>query len=275
MMIQEYINVFPKITEKGRALSLFIGIINELDPEELLDVSANILDQDIFKRKVLIRKIKDSINGWSADRKEELYKKLVRLLKTVESYHKKESIAVLLASICSNFPIERQKSLLLNFLVSEYTNNRKRAYAYLFENWSPDFSHAIETTWSSYEDEDCLPLLIEKMSEEFLMKNFTKISAFFGEDQVTYDFRARVLRNKLYSRIFEKIPDVMSSLRENDPISYLFILKTKNAKVDLDFVVNLYKHNPDKSFLPRWIADLKLWHKILESGFDPLTQNQV
>jgi len=228
----DFLHNFPEIKEKDDKYYLFLGIVSGLNGSGIIEIVGSCLDQDIFKRKILLNKITISADSWSKSINDALFNKIFSALKTLNSYFKKESASIVLAGLCQHISIANQKKLLLFFLKSNYKNNRKRAYAYLLDNWSQQYNKDIEEAWRIYEDEEIIRLLVNKMSREFLLGHFKEISSNFGEEDLDYDFHLKVLRNRFYSRIIDDIPAELERLKDKDPISFIFVMKESGRKVD-------------------------------------------
>jgi len=264
MNIIDFILKFPEIKEKDEKYYFFLGIVSGLNSKEFLAILDTCLIQDIFKRKILINKASASAPIWKISDNDDLFKKVYSVIDSLDSYFKKESASMILVAVLSYISKSNQYKLLNYFLQSKYTNNRKRAYEYLLNKWSPEYLKVVEKAWQDYEDYSIINLLINKTPKEFLVDNREKISSYFNEDNLEYDFRLKILRNMFYARIFDEIPSVIRKLKNDDPISFIFIMKECNKKIEPTWAIEIYKKFPRSRFLSRWYAEMGLWKEILK-----------
>lgn len=263
----DFLHSFPEIKEKDNKYYLFLGIVSGLNGLETVEIIDSCLNQDIFKRKVLLSKILTSAASWPKSINDILFNKIFSSLGVLNSYFKKESASMILVSLCPYISAINQKKLLLFFLKSDYKNNRKRAYAYLLENWSQQYQGDVEEAWKAYDDEEIINLLINKMPREFLLEYFEKISSNFEEEDLDYDFHLKILRNRFYSRIAKDIPAELEKLKSKDPISFIFVMKECGKKIDPKWAVEIYRKLPQsRKYLPRWYAEMGLWEEILKGN---------
>lgn len=265
MNVIDFILKFPEIKEKDEKYYLFLGIISGLHSKEFLNILDTCLVQDIFKRKILINKVSISAPIWKVSDNDALFEKVYSIIDSLDSYFKKESASLILAAHLPYISKSNQDKLLNYFLQSKYTNNRKRAYEYLLNNWSSEYLKAVEKAWQDYEDYDIINLLINKIPEKFLVDNIEKISGHFNEEDIEYDLRLKVLRNRFYARIMDKIPSKIQKLKNDDPISFIFIMKECGKRIEPAWAIKIYKKFPKSRFLSRWYAEMGLWGDILET----------
>lgn len=264
MTTVDFIRRFPEIKEKDSGYYLFLGIISGFNSQETLNVLGTCLNQDIFKRKILLNKITISAPRWTKNNNDVLFEKAYSLLGSLNFYFKKESASMILIGLCPHISKLNQNKLLHYFLQSEYKNNRKRAYTYLLDNWSSRYQEIVEKTWRAYNDDEIINLIVAKMPGGFLLKNFKELSSHFKEEDLEYDFRLKILRNRFYARIFDSIPSELKKLKNKDPISFIFVIKERGKKIDPPWAIEIYKKFPRSRFLSRWYAEMGLWKDILK-----------
>jgi len=263
MHIKNFILDFPELKRKDELYYLYLGVIYGLSSDEIYDIVINCLEQDVLKRKILLNKIMNSVSKWSKDSSDNIFNKVYISKDSLSSYFKKESASMILMSLFPYISRKNQKKLSNNLLQSKYKNNRKRIYKYLYENWSPGCEKIIEKAWSDFQDEELIRLLISKMSEEFLLKNFSEISDYFNEDELTYDFFLKILRNNFYIRLHNHIKKYIEQLKDSDPISFIFIKKELGEKLEIPWAIKIYENNSRSRFLARWYSEMGLWEEIL------------
>lgn len=264
MSIVNFIRKFPEIKEKDSKYYLYLGIVYGLNVKEISQVLDNCLEQDTFKRKIIVNKIMTSAVKWSLKNNDDLFNKVFNLSNSLSLYFKKESASMILMALFPYISKNNQNKLAKNFLQSKYKNNRKRIYNHFYKNWSSNCQKIIEKAWFDFKDEESIGLVISKMPKEFLWKNFDDISDYFDEEELSYDFFRKILRNKFYSRIYEKIPEEIEKLKNADPISYIAIKKERQEKLDINWAIEIYKQFPRSRFLARWYSDMGLWEEILK-----------
>ena len=281
MTTTDFIRNFPEIKEKEDKYYLFLGIVSGLSGQEILMILNDCLNQNIFKRKILLNKITISVPHWSKNNNDILFEKIYFLRDSLNSYFKKESASMMLAVLCPYISKVKQNKLLCGFLQSKYKNNRKRAYAYLLNNWSPSYQKIIEKAWENYDDEEIINLAVARMPKGFLLKNFEDISSYFNDEDLNYDFRLKILRNRFYAKICDDIPSEIEKIKDNDPISFIFIMKECGKKIDPTWAVEVYKKYSQSRFLSRWYAEMGLWKNILDKNsnffrfIDKKTKNKI
>lgn len=267
MTVINFIRDFSEIKEKDDKYYLFLGIISGLDSQEILAILDTCLTKDIFKRKILINKTLTSAQTWVTDENDAIFEKVYSLSRSLDSYFKKESASLILVGLWKSISKSNQNKLLRYFLHSNYKNNRKRAYLYLQANWSFEYQKDIEKIWKLYEDEEIIELLVSNMPENFLLRNKENILNYFEEEYLEYNLSLKVLRNKFYARIYKSIPSELKILKIKDPISYIFIMKESDNKIDPLWAIEIYKNIPtSRKYLPRWFAEMNLWEDILKNN---------
>jgi hypothetical protein len=272
MSLINFIRNFPEIKEKKGRYYLFLGIIFGLSAKDTLTVTNDCLEQDIFKRKILLNKIMISSPEWTQKERELLFDKVYDAKDSLSSYFKKENASIILVSLFPYISKVKQDKVVDYFLQSNYKNNRKRVYKYFLDNWSPSCQKIIERAWKEFKDEEVLRLIIFKMPKEFLLDNLKEILSYFDDNDLVNDFYQKILRNKLYSRLYDDIPLIIKKLKKNDPISFIFIEKNRNGTIDIDWATEIYKKYSQSRFLARWYAEMGLWEKIINNDPDFLSK---
>jgi hypothetical protein len=260
----DFIRKFPEIKEKDGKYYLFLGIVNGFSAKEILAIVDDCLEQDIFKRKILLKKILISAKNWSRKQNEALFKKIYDSKDSLPSYFKKESASMMLMALFPFVLLNYQNKLAKNFAQSKYKNNRKRIYKYFYENWTLSCQRIIESAWNNFKDEEAIRLIIAKMPKRFLRENKEELLEYFDEEELVYDFFGKILRNKLYVRLYNEIIPEIEKLKKNDPISYIAIKKDRGEKLDISWAIKIYSTNSRSRFLARWYSDIGLWDEILK-----------
>lgn len=272
MKILDFIFKFPEITEKNDKYNLYLGILSGLNAKETQNIINHCMDQGILKRKAMQNKVVYSAANWTREENNQIFKEIYNSINTFASYFKKESASMILITLFPHVSRANQNKLVIDFSQSRYKNNRKRVYKYFYKNWSPNCKIIIEKAWENFQDEESIGLIIAKMPKEFLIKNLDELLAYFNDDDLTYDYFRRLLRNKLYSRLFDEIPSIIEGLKKKDPISYIFIKKVRKEKLDTKWAIEIYKKFSRSRFLARWYSEMNLWPEILKEKPDFLSE---
>lgn len=271
MSIIDFIRKYPEIKERNNKYYLYQGIVYGLSAKEIIEIINYCLDQEIFKRKILLNKIMTSAPKWSKEDNEKIFLKVYSLSDSLSSYFKKESAAMIMMVLFPHLSRNNQNKLAMNFLKSRYSNNRKRIYKYFYYNWSPNCKKIVAKAWNDFRDEGAIGLIISKMPREFLLENFETLSKYF-EENLDYDFYLRLLRNKLYARLYGDIQTEIEKIKKSDPISFIAIKKERGEKLDVSWAIEVYRMNSQSRFLARWYSDMGLWKDILREEPDFLSE---
>ncbi len=266
MSIIKFIRKFPEINKKDDKYYLYFGIVSSFDVDQIFSIVEDCLEQDIFKRKILLNRITNMVHKWSTKDNNNIFNKVFGLKDSLSSYFKKESASKILIALFPYISRNNQNRLIKDFLYSKYKNNRKRIYNYFYKNWSSKFEKIIKKVWSIFRDEESIGLIVEKMPNVFLLKYFDEISNYFNEEELEYDFSRKILRNKFYARLYDKIPLEIQKLRNTDPISFIFIKKYRKEKIDISWAIKIYKQFSQSRFLARWYSEMGLWEDILKKN---------
>lgn len=261
-----FIRDFPEIKEKDGKYYLYLGLVHGLEADQMLVIINDCLEQDTFKRKIILNKILSSTPKWKQEYNEVLFNKIHISLNSLSTYFKKESASMILMALFPFVSTNNQNKLANCFAGSPYKNNRKRIYKYFYQNWTNSCKKIIEIAWGKFEDEEAVGLIIGKMPTDFLEKNIGKLKKYFEEEELAYDFFRKILRNKFYARMYSKLENEIIQLKKDDPISYIAINKEVGKKIDIQWALEVYKDNPKSRFLARWYSDMELWDDILKQN---------
>jgi len=259
-----FIRNFPEIKEKDGKYYLYLGIVSGFNANEISAIVGDCLEQDIFKRKILLNRIIAAVVQWSTKNNDDLFNKVYNLKDSLSSYFKKESASMILMALFPYISKNNQNKLAEDLSQSKYKNNRKRIYNHFYKNWTPNYQKIIKKAWFNFKDEESIGLIVSKMPKEFLLKNFDEISNYFDEEELTHDFFRKIIRNKFYARLYDEIPSEIKQLKDADPISFIAIKKERGEKLDITWAIDIYKEFPRSRFLARWYSEMGLWKEILK-----------
>jgi hypothetical protein len=268
----EYINKlkaikkFPEIKEdEKRKYEIFFGLVLSLSFKEFLKNLPDFLTKDFFKYKLAKKQIEENTFKWSTEENNCLFRKLYSLLKSIDEYSKKERVSRILFEIYFHVSPFYQNKLLDLFLSSKYKNNRKRGYKILSKKWMENYRKKLEENWEKHEDEEIIEFFIDKLAKDFLNRNFVKIIDCFNFYEDYLDFDRRLLRNRIYARFTDKLKTEIKEMKQKDPISFVFIKKEANEKIDPITAIKIYKET-QKPYLLRWYGEMNLWPDIAKKN---------
>ena len=269
MNITNYILDFPKVVEKDSDYYLLQGLFCELKPYEIIGLITIILNRELLKRKILQEVIERNFESWSERELISLFDVLFKFFNESNRYFPRLAAANIIVKIGSRVDEQRKMMMIECFLSSPYYHVRSGTYGFMISNWSTKYVPIVGKAWERWDDEGAVNLIIEKMPDTFVVRNFKKISEYFSDEEIDYDFHKKLTRNKFFARVFQQKRKLVESLKTRDPISYLAILRILKKEVDISWALNLYRNNRNRRFLARWLADFDLWHKILKKNTDP------
>lgn len=259
----DYIKDFDEIVNKDSNYFIFNGLLECLTPEEVCLVVESLIKKGINKRKLIAKKLNKDLKINNKECHEKLFKKLLKNIDSLSTYYQKEFVSLILVDLASYMKPILQEELVKYFLNSRYINNRKRAYWFISKNWDKKFSTLIVDSWKKYYDEKILYLLITKVDKKILFENFDSINEMFADAEDFFD--TKVLRNYFYVNIAEFIPKIIESLKDKDPISYIFINKQIGNKIDIEYAKRIYKNNSQSQrYLAYWYGQMGMWKLLQE-----------
>jgi len=259
----ETIKKYGKIIEKDTNYFIFSGLLNCLNPQETVEAFNFNFDFGISKRGLFIYKITSDIKKGIKKLHIDFFKKLLNTIYSLDTYHKKQACSQFLFELFNYMPFPQQDQLIKYLLLSQYKNDRKRAYDLLSIHWSSEYKKILEKVFLEFSDFQAVDLLIEKMSSKYLFKNIDQIYPFFLGEYL--DFEELKLRNKLLIKVSKFVKyTLIRKLKEKDPISYIFIAKESNLKVDEKFAFELFCKHSHKNNLISWYGQIGLWDTILK-----------
>lgn len=257
------IKEFGKIEEKNDDYFIFNGLLNCLSPQEILKAFDFDFISEILKRKLLVRKIISSIENSKKNLYIDFFEKILNNIPKLKTYHNKQACSQFLFDLYYYLSSPQQDRLIKYLLLSQYKNDRIRAYSLLGDCWDKKYESMLKKIFIKFYDFEALDLLIEKLDSKFLSKNIKNIYPLFSEEYLP--FEELKLRNKLLIKIYKSVKDTLiKELKEKDPISYIFIAKECGLKVDEAFAFELFKKNSYKKNLISWYGQIGLWDTILK-----------
>jgi len=255
---------YRNFNEKNEDYYIFSGLLNSLEPQELIKSFDCSFILRKLKRKVFVYKIIFDVKNGHSQEYEQFFRNLLNNISSLDSYHKKQASSQFLTDLYEYIPSDLQNELIDYLLFSNYINDRKRGYNLLAIYWRDSFKKILEKAFLEYLDFDALDIIIDKMSPKFLYKNYSTLNEFFPDEELEYDFELLKLRNKFLIKIFDFAKkSILPDLKQKDPISYIFIMKENKEKIDEDFAYNTFL-NTRRNSLIRWYGQMGLWNAILK-----------
>jgi hypothetical protein len=122
-------------------------------------------------------------------------------------------------------------------------------------------------------NDDILEFLLKyELSEETKELLVKYLEEYYSEEYEDYiPFEDMITRNNILVKLEKYETEKIENLKEKDPLSYVFILKTLKRNTDSDYLLNVfYSFNPRKLYLIRWFGELgniEVINKIFEKEY--------
>lgn len=252
----DFIEDFGKVGDSSERRALFSAFVSCLTPAEACQILDLELSQEPPKRRAVLRKI-----GRDLERDlEECHVALIaQIMAGIEKQaHTRQTFGYYLEYLYGFAPIAVQKQIIAFLLSSKYRSVRERGYRRLVqkEHWNNGDQAVIEAAWSTFRDERCAELIIDRFPASYLDKNFAEL-----EQQAI----GRAYKN-LYLHLIPLDKGRLSLLARTDEITFAYILTKQGAKLGQKRATALYENNKfnDRIGLLIWCyGQMGLW-KVLE-----------
>lgn len=252
----QFLNNYVKNNENNLLnSSLLYSLILALKPKDACRFFEFNFSQPYKIRNYTLQKIASDISIKYFDFHKEFVRKLLELLENSE-FRKKDSCAFAVDSLYNNLSDNEQDFILRIFLSSKYINLRRRAYKRLRYNWRPEFEEIITKNLTKYRDLECLNIIIENYSREFLLEEYSELIKYLDQ----------YLLSKFYIKLSPLSMFQLKDLKRINKISYLYVivkLKLKiSQKESLEILIENKKH--EKIGLILWcIGKLGHWNNLV------------
>lgn len=244
---------------------IFRGFLYALTPSEICKLVPPSFDFKADKRRILNRKIELDLQEKLPQQYISLFSDLIDEFDHLKTYSLKGACSTLLNVMCPYMVKSLQKKLIGIFILSEYKAIRDRAYKILSESWYPEFKEVLIKVLKIYKDFAAGVLVAEKLDSKELKPLLKIIIGILDQEDPDYFFELKVIRNKLYAKVSEYIPDTINKLKLSDPISYLYVQVQTNKNFDKELAMKLYKINPSsRRFIPKLLGQAGMWNELLE-----------
>ncbi|HHT9105992.1 MAG TPA: hypothetical protein ACFYD7_08990 [Candidatus Wujingus californicus] len=260
----DFIKNFGEITKRDENYYIFAGLINCLTPKEFFSVCDFSFKYGKLGKEIFINKNIADFNNEKTKRYEQFFRQMFNTLPSISNYHSNQACSYFLSSVYDTLSIPLQNEFLSYSLFSKYKNDRRRAYNIISSPWKSEYKEILEKNFFKFFDLEAAEIIIDNFPASFLNKNYTTLIKFFPEEYLKYDFSILKLRNKMLIKIFKYIENsIILKLKESDPVSYIYILKECDKKIDSDFAYKVFVQTKRKSLL-LWYGQMGLWNVLIK-----------
>jgi len=141
------------------------------------------------------------------------------------------------------------------FINSSYYSIRKIGYLCLDKNHIDLFLENLIKNYDEFDDDILHFLLDTKLTDQ--SENTLKTYLKYYMDQDYLSFQERIDRNNILIKICDLETEQINNLKETDPISYVYIMKSIHKYIDTNYLYNMfYSFEPRKTYLLGWFIEL-------------------
>jgi hypothetical protein len=232
------------------------GLLNCLSVAENIQlILADVIIDDRFREKILVRLIDEAINVPS--QVDSVVWKMLDALGD-SSHTKKSSIAYLLERLYDHLPPIRQRAILQVYFNSPQASIRNRAYRILRRDWRSEWEHEIQSSWNKRHESECANVIVDHFEPTFLAQHIEQLSKDLKND-------AQVAR--LYVRACTVDPRLLTILRKQDGITYAYVsarLGIGISKRVANQLLRKYEHDARLGILAWSLGKLGHWDFLVE-----------
>jgi len=253
------------IKSKDDSYYLFKGILSVYAPNEVIKAINVGLRYGGLLFLLIVEKIKEDLDFKKTTEYISSYAKLLSDFKKIKNYYENQRYATIIFEIGQFLPLKNKKEIIKIFFDSDYKNNHKRALSLMLNNWHDSFGNILVRAWGKYKNKKVMETIIKVLPKNILVNMCDELYLYFTENKTSlnYDFSLKLLRNQLFLKIPDKFIEQIDELAESDPISFIFIKKELNKKIEDDFAIKIYnKHFGSRKYLPRWYAEMGMWNVL-------------
>lgn len=146
--------------------------------------------------------------------------------------------------------------VVLFLLDNQYYSIRKIGYHCMISQRYISLISKVIENYSQYKD-DVLDILINydiTTETKKLLKNY--LDEYYIDDDYL-ESSERVVRNRLLAKLESYERQRINELREKDPLSYVFVMKSIKEQIDTDYLIKtFYSFDPRKLYLISWYIEL-------------------
>jgi hypothetical protein len=260
-----YIKKFSVTIDSKYKLVLLNGLLWCLSSEELEKLFDFFIKQNVGVRRIFFSRI---LKDKSISINIKLSNHIIEIIDEIDEYPKRESVSKFLFDLASKLELDDAIIIFRKLILSKFRNDRKRAINMLAKYELYSEIYYIEKSWLKYEDERLIKFILYNSSEKFILKYQKLIEEIFeeyDEEDLMAFFNIKILRNKYLSRTMKVNEEKIIELKDTDPISYLYIMKEANKKVEMEYAIKNFG-NPSayRHFLPVWFAKMNMWDTLVK-----------
>jgi len=160
--------------------------------------------------------------------------------------------------------------VIFTLLSSEYNTIRRIGYSCIITEAFPIFQKKIIENYYSYDDIVINFFLNVPVTTEITQILNRNLDRYTGKSKLTIN--ERISRNKILIILYEEKQSIISRLKNEDPLSYIFIMKSMKKNIETDFLLSVYySFLYKKYYLLKWFIELgnsDAVHKILEKEYE-------
>ena len=227
---------------------------------ELDDQSLNILIENIkyfhkYTNVVIYSEYVNRFKQYSKEEQVSIIKRVLESLKEESIYLHKIRIASFINELVLN-KMTIPTDVVLFLLDSQYYSIRKIGYYCMISQRYNSLICKVIENHSQYND-DILDILMNydiTTETKILLKNY--LDEYYVDDDYL-EFFERVVRNRLLAKLEKYEKQRINELREKDPLSYVFVMKSIKEQIDTDYLIKtFYSFDPIKLYLISWYIEL-------------------
>ena len=252
---------FPEIKEKDRLFAIYKGFIYCLDNLEALIL---LIDEKTtgLKSEAIIKKITYSAANSSDGQNTLLFRKAIVLMKDLK-WPRCQRVAKVLFGISPYINKKEKAKLVMCFLNSKYNSFRYYGYSVIERgNLKLNYKKTFLNVWHRHHDIWALELLVDVLKPEELFSIYGEAEELLADSE--FDFEILKLRNRFYSRIINFIPDRLSELLLNEPVSYVFVMKYARKQIQKDLALEIYQKSNNSGSILTCYGELGQWDILIE-----------
>lgn len=242
-MINKLNSIFNStiIYEKQTFINAFISTLSE---DEVISLVEPSLDGPFELRRPIVRRIRDDIQDNFQKKHNLLIVRLFDLLCQSKG-NAREKIAYCIKELLTALPDKESVYFIKRLLESKYVSVRRRAYAFLKNHWIEECIDLIKDAFYKYQDIEAARVFINNLPVSYLESSFDSL-----DNATRNDF----IRRKLYLRLLDQSPSVIERLKDEDPVTYVYMrFKANNPLTHQEAMKLFYKAHPtDKSGIMIW-----------------------
>lgn len=238
------------------------ALLQCLTPQE----ACSLLDLDFGQSSSIRERIIERIRADMTNRFEDFHHELVEnLISRLDSLpaSKLGSCAYCIERFCRACCHHTKQRIIRLFLKASRKDFRNRAYQILKFDWNPEIEPEVVSVWHEKLDEKCTLLLLEKSDSDFIQENF---------DLLYDNIPGLQYMAKLFERLLNVGIDKIEKLKEEDSITYAYVLARLGLSLAESEAMQIYEDNKQdhRSGILIWAyGRLKLWNVLIHIESDP------